>query len=155
MVDNVSASERSRVMRSVPSANTRPEVLVRKLLHRMGYRFRLHADDLPGKPDIVFRTRRKVVFIHGCFWHGHSCERDRRPSTNSDYWSGKARGNRRRDRGVQTDLKRAGWNVFVVWECALRNPEDVLTALKAFLGDPRGPTTPRGPSVRGRSRNAR
>src|SRR5215471_14058880 len=115
--------QRSRTMRAVKGANTAPELLVRKIAHSLGYRFRLHRSDLPGKPDLVFVGRRKVIFVHGCFWHGHKCPRgDRMPKTNSDYWTRKIARNAARDKLHISALKKQGWQVGVIWECKLKHP---------------------------------
>jgi DNA mismatch endonuclease (patch repair protein) len=112
------AAARSRTMRAVKSGDTAPERAVRRLAHRLGYRYRLHRSDLPGKPDLVFPSRRKVVLVHGCFWHQHTCRRgNRRPATNRTYWDQKLDRNKRRDRRVRSQLRRGGWDVLVVWEC--------------------------------------
>lgn len=117
-MDTVSPKKRSQIMRRVRSVDTSPELIVRKLLHSLGYRFRLHRRDLPGKPDLVFPSRRKVMFIHGCFWHQHCCHRGNRlPSSNQEYWTRKLRGNVTRDRSNRHRLHKLGWSVFVVWEC--------------------------------------
>lgn len=131
--------ERSRVMRAVRSTDTRPELIVRRLLHSLGYRYRLHRMDLPGTPDIVFPGRRKTIFVHGCFWHGHDCARGaRQPVTNAMYWKSKITRNLARDKENMSALEQAGWRPFVVWECALRRQDrDSLTSrLVAFLEAP-------------------
>lgn len=112
----------------------KPEMAVRSLAHRLGYRFRLHANDLPGKPDLVFRSRRKVVFVNGCFWHGHSCkEGSREPKSNVEYWRAKISKNQTRDILHVKTLEEAGWSVLVLWEC---EPEGtVVSKLKTFLGE--------------------
>jgi DNA mismatch endonuclease (patch repair protein) len=121
-------------MQAVRSTNTTPELLVRSAAHRLGYRFRLHAASLPGKPDLVFASRRKVIFVHGCFWHGHTCARGARiPRTNTAYWQGKIGRNALRDKATKAQLRRLGWRVLVIWECDLRNPERVRTKLATFL----------------------
>lgn len=126
--------DRSAVMRSVKSANTEPELVVRRLVHRLGYRFRLHCKYLPGTPDLVFPRLRKVVFVHGCFWHGHNCARGSRvPVHNHEYWVKKIEGNRQRDRKVAWFLRKLGWGRKVVWECSLKRPEKVKLALDEFL----------------------
>src|SRR5579863_8900860 len=103
---------RSRTMRAVKSKDTKPEWTVRKLLHSSGYRYRLHSKKLPGKPDLVFTSQRKVIFVHGCFWHGHHCARgDRAPKTNAIYWAEKVRRNKDRDRRHVATLRRHGWKV--------------------------------------------
>lgn len=129
---------RSRTMASVRQKGTKPELAARKLLHRLGYRFRLHAADLPGKPDIVFRSRRKVVFVHGCFWHGHDCDHGRRqPQSNQAYWSPKIARNRTRDAATIATLSSIGWSTKIVWECELRSLEKVAGKLAEFLGPPK------------------
>lgn len=128
--------ERSRIMRAVKSRDTAPEMTVRRLVYSMGYRYRLHRKDLPGKPDLAFKSRRKVIFIHGCFWHGHDCKRGARvPKNNREYWETKIARNRERDRQHNEDLKREGWRVFVIWECQIREPEAVAERIKSFLDD--------------------
>lgn len=131
------AGERSRVMRAVRSADTKPEMKVRRLLFAMGYRYRLHRRDLPGAPDIVFAGRRKIIFIHGCFWHGHDCARGaRQPKTNAVYWSEKIARNKARDgKNIQT-LQSKGWSVLILWECLLRS-SDLDQELRRFLDEPR------------------
>ena len=105
-------------MASVRSKDTKPEMRVRKTAHRMGYRYRLHRKDLPGKPDLVFSSRRIALFVHGCFWHGHPCKRgDRMPATNVDYWREKIARNQRRDTANRLLLRELGWTPVVVWEC--------------------------------------
>jgi DNA mismatch endonuclease (patch repair protein) len=121
-------------MQAVRSTNTTPELLVRSAAHRLGYRFRVHAANLPGKPDLVFAGRRKVIFVHGCFWHGHSCVRGARiPRTNRSYWLRKIARNATRDQATKAQLRRLGWRVLVIWECHLKNPERVRTRLATFL----------------------
>lgn len=111
----------SRVMRAVKSGGTTPEMVVRRMVHGMGFRYRLHVEGLPGKPDLVFPRLRKVIFVHGCFWHGHSCARGGRvPKTRRDYWVAKVGRNRVRDAKSVRALRREGWGVMTVWECELR-----------------------------------
>lgn len=120
--------------------DTKPELLVRSVLHGLGYRFRLHQKDLPGKPDLVFSHRKKIIFIHGCFWHGHDCKRgSRQPKTNFEYWKEKISRNKVRDSVSINSLKEFGWNVLVVWECELKldNRDALITNLKQFLGPPK------------------
>lgn len=106
------------------------------MLHRAGYRFRLHAADLPGKPDIIFRRRKKAIFVHGCFWHGHDCKRGARiPKSNTQYWKTKISRNVARDARSLDALSALGWSVAIVWECSLRNAEATLTHLVSFLED--------------------
>ena len=127
---------RSRTMRAVKSKDTKPEWTVRRLLHAAGYRYRLHVKELPGKPDLVFPSRRKVIFVHGCFWHGHHCTRgDRAPKTNAIYWATKIKRNKDRDRRHVAMLRRQGWKVLVVWECEIKEPA-ITTRLRHFLRAP-------------------
>jgi DNA mismatch endonuclease (patch repair protein) len=125
---------RSRIMRAVKGANTAPEIAVRSMVHRMGYRFRLHRRDLPGKPDLVFPRLKKVLFVHGCFWHGHDCMRGARaPKANADYWRAKIARNRSRDLIHLRALKAEGWRAAVVWECELKKLTQVARRLARFL----------------------
>lgn len=122
-------------MRAVKGENTRPEQAVRSLLHALGYRFRLHRRDLPGSPDIVFPGRKAVVFVHGCFWHGHGCTRGRRmPKANADYWVGKLSRNTARDAKARAGLEALGWRVLVVWECEIKDAAMLADRLRDFLG---------------------
>jgi DNA mismatch endonuclease (patch repair protein) len=125
--------QRSRTMRAVKGTDTSIELEVRSLLHKAGFRYRLHARDLPGKPDVVFPSRRAVLFIHGCFWHGHSCKRGaRQPKTNADYWLAKIGRNRERDARIKKALTAAGWRVYTIWECEL-NDDKAMARLKKAL----------------------
>lgn len=127
--------DRSRTMRAVKGRDTAPEMVVRRLAHSMGYRYRLYRGDLPGKPDLVFPTRRKVIFVHGCFWHQHDCPRGARsPRSNRDYWIPKLQRNRRRDATHQTRLHDSGWDVLVIWECEIKNRNLLGERIKTFLG---------------------
>jgi DNA mismatch endonuclease (patch repair protein) len=117
-MDHISRARRSWLMARVKSRDTKPEMLVRRTVHSWGYRYRLHASDLPGKPDIVFRPRRRVIFVHGCYWHGHSCKYGiAQPKTNREFWEAKLLANRVRDARVQRLLRSEGWKVLIVWEC--------------------------------------
>ena len=128
------ALDRSYIMRAVKGQDTAPEMTVRRLVYGMGYRYRLHRKDLPGKPDLVFPSRRKVVFVHGCFWHGHDCKRGARiPKTNRDYWEKKIDRNRDRDTRHYEDLKCAGWGVMVIWECELNAEDFIAEKITSFL----------------------
>lgn len=130
--------QRSRIMRAVRSRDTQPEMLVRRLAHRLGYRFRLHRKDLPGKPDLVFPRLRKVIFVHGCFWHGHGCARGARvPLHNRDYWTRKVARNLERDRAAQAALAEQGWRSLVVWECELKDSQALARRVKQFLDSAR------------------
>ena len=134
MTDVFTPEQRSAVMRQVRSANTSPEMAVRRLLTRMGLRYRLHAKGLPGRPDIVFAGRKAVVFVHGCFWHGHDCARGARaPKANADYWQAKISRNRTRDTQTEAALSAAGWRVIVVWECELKSLDGLEAKLVAGL----------------------
>jgi DNA mismatch endonuclease (patch repair protein) len=125
---------RRRTMQAVKSKDTAPEMTVRRLVHGMGYRFRLHRRDLPGKPDLVFASSHKAIFVHGCFWHGHSCARGARvPKNNRDYWIMKIERNQRRDRKALSALKSAGWETTVLWECQLGDQRRLQRRLVAFL----------------------
>lgn len=135
-MDRLTAERRSANMRQIRSKSTAPEMALRRLLHGCGYRYRLHRKDLPGKPDLVFPIRRKVVFLHGCFWHQHSgCREGRLPGTRRDYWEPKLIKNQQRDTFIQNALKSQGWEVFTVWECELaKDSSAVLSRLMRFLG---------------------
>ncbi len=129
----VSAMERSEIMRRVRSKDTKPEMAIRIALHRAGYRYRLHAKELPGKPDLVFPARRAALFVHGCWWHGHSCKRGQRAATNNaEYWNAKINRNIERDKAAKRNLRRLGWRVIEVWECEIKNPK-TLNRIKRFL----------------------
>jgi DNA mismatch endonuclease (patch repair protein) len=125
---------RSRIMRAIKGQDTGPELIVRKLVWALGFRYRLHRTDLPGKPDLAFIGRRKVIFVHGCFWHGHDCPRGSRvPKTNSDYWRLKVARNKKRDADHLVALDNLGWKSQVIWECELKRPEQVCLAISRFL----------------------
>lgn len=136
-MDKLSPARRSENMRRIRSRDTSPERVLRKLIHSLGYRFRLHRKDLPGKPDLVFPGRNKVIFIHGCFWHLHSgCREGRVPSSRGEYWGPKLARNKSRDAQNACALLEDGWDVLVVWECELKNMQAVTEALQDFLGTP-------------------
>jgi DNA mismatch endonuclease (patch repair protein) len=125
---------RSRIMRAVKSRDTAPEIIVRRLAHRLGYRFRLCRADLPGCPDVVFPRLHKVILVHGCFWHGHDCDRGARvPKANRGYWLKKVASNRARDEKNLEKLASAGWDSLVVWECATRDERDLNGQVRRFL----------------------
>lgn len=135
------SEQRSRTMRAIRACDTRPEMAARRLLHRMGYRYRLHRKDLPGKPDIVFGSRRKVIFVHGCFWHGHSCKRGSRlPKTNADYWQTKIARNVERYSEQLEELAAAGWTALTLWECEVSDVDAIAQRLRAFLGEVANPS---------------
>jgi DNA mismatch endonuclease (patch repair protein) len=125
--DRLSPEDRSRLMSRIRGRDTKPEMLVRRGLFRLGFRYRLHRADLPGRPDLVFPGHHAVIFVHGCFWHGHGCHLFRHPSGNAAFWRAKIDGNVARDSGNQKSLAAAGWRVFTVWECALRGRQRLAT----------------------------
>ena len=132
---------RSRMMAAVKSRDTGLEMRVRRHLHAAGYRYRVHRRDLPGSPDIVFPSRRKAIFLHGCFWHAHGCPSGRMPRTRTDFWIPKLERNRARDASSEARLRAAGWDVLVVWECEVKRDEEAARAeIRLFLGPP-GPGT--------------
>ncbi len=134
MTDVFPNEKRSWIMSRVREKNTSPEIKVRSLIHRLGVRFRLHRKDLPGKPDLVFPSRKKIIFVHGCFWHGHDCSRGKRkPKSNSDYWVEKIRRNSERDARHQSKLESLGWDFLVVWECETKDIEALAFRILSFL----------------------
>jgi DNA mismatch endonuclease, patch repair protein len=133
-MDKLTPELRSRNMSRIGSKNTKPEMLVRRLVHGLGYRYRLHAKDLPGKPDLTFRSRKKVIFIHGCFWHQHTeCREGRTPSSRESYWAPKLGRNVQRDGEHLGELKRLGWRALVLWECQLHSRSKIERKVRAFL----------------------
>jgi DNA mismatch endonuclease (patch repair protein) len=137
MTDHVSLNGRSKIMRAIKGKNTKPELYVRSLLHREGYRFRIHRKDLPGTPDIVFFSRKKAIFINGCFWHQHEdplCPISQKPSSNKEYWEPKLKRNKERDKIAHDKLKKLGWEIFVVWECSLKDEKTLRESLLKFIG---------------------
>jgi len=127
-------SERSRRMSLIRSKDTQPELAVRSLIHRMGYRYRPNDSGLPGRPDIVFKSRRKVIFVHGCFWHLHrNCSNSRPPKSKLDYWRPKLEGNVLRDRFVGRELRKLGWERLIIWECELADTDRLARKIEAFL----------------------
>ena len=136
-MDTLSAPERSERMSRVRGKDTKPELTVRRLVHAMGYRYRLHRKTLPGKPDLVFPGRRKVIFVHGCFWHRHpdpKCRLARLPKSKREFWVPKLEGNRKRDEKNQSCLSELGWNSLVIWECQIRDTEMLRSRIREFLG---------------------
>ena len=135
-VDSLSPEERSKRMALVRGKDTRPEMLVRRLVFNLGYRYRLHARDLPGRPDLVFRKKQKAIFVHGCFWHRHraaSCALARLPKSKLDFWRPKLEGNRKRDERNKRALARAGWKVLTLWECEIKDLKWLGAVIKSFL----------------------
>jgi DNA mismatch endonuclease (patch repair protein) len=135
MVDTVSTAERSRIMAAVKSKDTTPELLVRRLVHSLGHRYRLHVRSLPGTPDLVFPRLRKVINVNGCFWHMHNCGRSRIPSSRRDYWIAKIERNAARDKRTHRELRKLGWQVLVLWECQIKpsREEWLRRRIAAFL----------------------
>ena len=134
MVDVLTPEQRRKNMSRIRSVNTKPELGARRLIHAMGYRYRLHVRDLPGTPDIVFRSRRKVIFVNGCFWHMHACRFGQvRPATNSAFWEEKRRRTVLRDAIKRSALEELGWSVLTVWECELKDPESLKEEIRSFL----------------------
>jgi DNA mismatch endonuclease (patch repair protein) len=133
-VDTLTPAQRSERMGRVRSKDTKPELAVRRIVFGMGYRYRLHRRDLPGNPDMVFPSRGKIIFVHGCFWHRHGkCELTRWPKSKLEFWKPKLEENSRRDRASQKALRRLGWRVLIVWECQLRNANALAARLRKFL----------------------
>lgn len=137
-MDTLSQAERSQRMSLVSGKDTKPEMLVRRTLHRLGYRYRLHSKDLPGKPDIVFRSRQKVIFVHGCFWHRHpsrKCKLARMPKSRLEFWKPKLDQNRQRDIKNQRALSKMGWKYLILWECELNDETGLARRLTNFLSE--------------------
>jgi DNA mismatch endonuclease, patch repair protein len=132
-MERMSAEKRRKVMRSIRGKNTRPEMIVRRSAHALGYRYRVHGVKLPGRPDLVFSRRRKVVFVHGCFWHQHEgCKLAKVPKSNLEYWLPKLERNRLRDARAQADLRGLGWQLLVIWECEV-DDQKLAERLREFL----------------------
>jgi len=135
-MDTLNSTQRSHRMSLIRAKNTKPEMLVRRLIHGMGYRYSLHSAKLPGKPDLVFRKRKKVIFVHGCFWHRHPstrCKLARLPKSRKGFWVKKLEDNRKRDVDKQRELRKLGWNVLVIWECQLKNTKALERKIGGFL----------------------
>lgn len=135
MADVVDSATRSRMMSGIRGRNTKPEILIRSLLHRQGFRFRLHVHNLPGKPDIAFPRYHAVIFVHGCFWHGHDCSLFKWPNTRPEFWREKIGRNQVNDYRTRVALIDAGWRVGVVWECAIRGADKDVEGVTRRLGD--------------------
>lgn len=120
-------------MASVSGKETKPEIAVRSFLFRQGFRFRKNVKTLPGKPDIVLAKYKTVIFIHGCFWHGHTCKKAARPTSNTEFWNAKIQGNMERDKRVKSELKKSGWKVLTVWDCELKNKERFGDTMKKLV----------------------
>lgn len=136
MPDNRSRASRSALMSRIRGKDTAPELIVRRLLHSLGYRFRLYRRDLPGVPDIVFPSRKKIVFVNGCFWHAHGCRIGRPPKSRLEFWGPKLERNRTRDRRNCASLRKQGWTVLTVWQCQTRSVMKLQDRLVSFLGPP-------------------
>lgn len=136
-MDILSSSERSRIMGRIRSKDTQPEMIVRRLVYSLGYRYRLHWNKLPGRPDLTFTRKHKVIFVHGCFWHRHrGCSKSRLPKSNRAYWTPKLNANRARDQRTLKALARQGWDSLVIWECEIDNDLPMLESrIRAFLDD--------------------
>ncbi|MGC2164247.1 MAG: DNA mismatch endonuclease Vsr [Silvibacterium sp.] len=138
MTDSITTERRSDNMRKIRSKDTKPELQIRKLLFGLGYRFTLHRKDLPGEPDIVFTGRKRVIFIHGCFWHQHQdCREGRVPGSRQEYWIPKLKNNISRDQKHVVELQKLGWKVLVIWECQVTNIDRAEDMMLKFLGPPR------------------
>ena len=133
MADVFSKEKRSWVMSRVRSKDTKPELAVRRLVHSLGFRYRLHRRNLPGCPDMVFAGRNKVIFVHGCFWHGHECSAATLPASNREYWEAKQTRNMSRDKANLRELRKAGWRCMVIWECQIRNSKSLAGRITNFL----------------------
>jgi len=134
MADTRTPEQRRRIMQAVKTHDTGPELTVRRILFRLGYRYRLNAKKLPGRPDIVFPGRKRAIFVHGCFWHGHGCAKGRAPKSRLDYWAPKLRTNRERDAAQLLELEKLGWSVLTIWQCEIHDEEVLAASLKRFLG---------------------
>ncbi|MBN9572978.1 very short patch repair endonuclease [Alicycliphilus denitrificans] len=140
-MDTLSPAQRSERMSRVRGRDTKPELLIRKALHARGHRYRLHDNKLPGRPDLSFPGRKKALFVHGCFWHMHEgCALARMPKSRLEFWRPKLEGNRVRDALKLEQLRALGWDVMVVWECELRELDELVTRIEAFLNDDKGTT---------------
>lgn len=132
-MDTRTPEQRRRIMRAVKSKDTKPELAVRCLLYSLGYRYRLHPKGLPGRPDIAFLGRRKAIFVHGCFWHGHECAKGRSPKSRLEYWQPKLEQNAIRDRTKVEQLESLGWQSLVIWQCEIEDSDDLRKRLRIFL----------------------
>ena len=156
MADIVSPEKRSQMMSGIRGKNTKPELIVRKQLFARGYRYRLHAKGLPGKPDIIFPALKTAIFIHGCFWHLHKCHLFKWPKSNPKFWQGKIEGNRKHDLNKQKELKKAGWRVLVIRECAMKGKTRIpLEDLTDRVVDWLESEAPAGDIAGGRIRSAK
>lgn len=134
-MDRVTRATRSKIMAAVHTRDTGAEKAVRSIVHRLGYRYSLKRSDLPGKPDLAFVSRRKVIFVHGCFWHGHSCRYGRLPKSRLSYWQPKIAANKARDHQQVVRLRKDGWSVLMIWQCQLRKERLVEARIRDFLDE--------------------
>ena len=134
MADTRTPEQRRRIMQAVKTRDTGPELTVRRMVYRLGYRYRLNAKKLPGRPDIVLPGRRQAIFVHGCFWHGHGCSKGQAPKSRLEYWEPKLTANRERDAAQVLALETLGWSVLIVWQCETGDPETLTAKLVRFLG---------------------
>ena len=132
-MDWMTPQQRRRVMQAIRSKDTGPEMVVRRMVHGMGFRYRLHRKDLPGRPDLVFGPRKKAIFVNGCFWHAHNCKYGRMPESRREYWIPKLTANKERDALNVAKLEATGWQVLTVWECEIRDAEALALRLREFL----------------------
>lgn len=132
-MDTRTPEQRRRIMQAVKQKNTGPELAVRKLLYSHGYRYRLHRRDLPGRPDIALGPKRKAIFVHGCFWHGHDCPKGQLPKSKLNYWGPKIEANKERDRRKQRELEELGWDVMTIWQCELANAQALWVRIQEFV----------------------
>lgn len=132
-MDTISKAARSALMGRIRSKDTQPEKAVRSIVHRQGFRFRLHVSDLPGRPDIVLPRHRKVILVHGCFWHGHDCALGSKPKSNRSYWQPKLKRNRDRDKRNARELRQLGWEILELWECDVRAAKDIERKIATFM----------------------
>ena len=136
-MDHVTPERRSALMARILGKNTKPEIAVRRIVWRLGYRYSLHNHRLPGSPDLVLTRHRKILFVHGCFWHSHpGCKKAKPPKTRLDYWMPKLAANAERDRRKESDLRKLGWDVLVIWQCELHEPEELEAKLSRFMKKP-------------------
>lgn len=136
MTDTISREQRSKVMALVRSKDTKPEMAVRRLVHRLGFRYRLHGQKLPGKPDLVFKKRKKVIFVHGCFWHRHeNCKQARLPKSNTEFWIEKLNQNKIRDDKSLGTLAQLGWKTLIIWECEIKDLVELEKRIIVFLNE--------------------
>jgi DNA mismatch endonuclease, patch repair protein len=148
-MDITTPERRSRIMSNIRGKNTKPELVVRKLVHGLGYRFRLHRRDLPGSPDLVLPRLRKIIFVHGCFWHRHQgCKFAYTPKSNTEFWLAKLNANVTRDAAAQEALATRGWNVLVVWECEIADLAGLSRKVRTFLTQRPTPSSPQEPLMR-------